>query len=49
MNQQAHEYNMDAAYREIERRAAQGENMDGAYIDEVTYQILFENTKGGTE
>jgi hypothetical protein len=41
MNTQAHEHNLDAAYREIERREAQGEDMSRAYVDEKTYAILF--------
>lgn len=37
----AHEYNLDAAYMEIERRDAQGEDMRRAYVDHETYAILF--------
>lgn len=38
--QEAHEYNLDAAYREIEMRDAQGEDMSKAYVDEKTYQVI---------
>ena len=38
--QQAHEYNLDAAYREIDARAAQGEDMSKAYVDEKTYEVI---------
>jgi hypothetical protein len=38
--QQAHEYNLDAAYREIEMREAQGEDMSTAYVDETTYAVV---------
>ena len=37
----AHGHNMDAAYREIDRRDAQGEDMSRAYVDQSTYAILF--------
>ena len=35
---EAHELNLDAAYREIESRAAQGD-MSTAFVDEKTYEI----------
>ena len=38
--QQAHEYNLDAAYREIEMREAMGEDMSTAYVDEKTYAVV---------
>jgi len=38
--QQAHEYNLDAAYREIEMREAMGEDMSTAYVDETTYAVV---------
>ena len=38
---QAHEYNIDAAYRQFMAREQQGENMDSAYVDEQTYEIKF--------
>jgi hypothetical protein len=38
--QQAHEANLDAAYREIEAREAMGEDMSTAYVDETTYEII---------
>ena len=37
--QEAHEYNLDAAYRAMEMREAQGEDMSGYYVDEKTYEI----------
>ena len=40
----AHEYNLDAAYQEIERREAQGEDMSRAYVDNSTYAIVFAET-----
>jgi hypothetical protein len=36
----AHEYNMDVAQREIDRRDAEGEDMTGAKIDSKTYKII---------
>ena len=42
----AHGHNMDAAYREIDRRDAQGEDMSRAYVDESTYAILFAPAAG---
>ena len=42
--QEAHECNLDAAYSEIERRDAQGEDMRRAYVDHETYAILFAPT-----
>lgn len=38
---EAHEANLDAAYREIEYREMQGEDMSNAVIDETTYAIEF--------
>ena len=38
--QQAHEFNLDAAYREIESREMQGEDMSDYYVDENTYAII---------
>ena len=38
--QRAHEYNLDAAQREMDRRHAEGEDMTGAKIDKQTYQII---------
>lgn len=38
---EAHELNIDAAYREIDRRALEGEPMDRAYVDQKTAQIKF--------
>ena len=37
---------MDAAYREIDRRDAQGEDMSRAYVDQSTYAILFAPAAG---
>jgi len=36
----AHEHNMDAAQREMDRREAEGEDMTGARIDPKTYEII---------
>jgi len=36
----AREYNLDAAQREMDRRAAEGEDMTGATIDKDTYEIV---------
>lgn len=36
----AHEHNLDAAQREIDRRAAEGEDMSGAKVDPKTSQVL---------
>lgn len=37
--QEAHEYNLDAAYQALEARDAQGEDMSNYYVDEQTYEI----------
>jgi len=37
---QAHEYNLDAAQREMDRREAEGEDMSGARINPKTYEII---------
>ena len=37
---EAHELNLDAAQREMDMRAAQGEDMSGATIDQSTYAIV---------
>jgi hypothetical protein len=37
---QAHPHNIDAAQREIDRRAAEGEDMSGATIDPVTSAVV---------
>ncbi|MEY2630750.1 MAG: hypothetical protein RLZZ469_1647 [Bacteroidota bacterium] len=37
--QEAHEANIDATYRSIEMREAQGEDMSQYYVDEETYEI----------
>jgi hypothetical protein len=34
-----HEYNMDAAQRDLDRRAIWGEDMSRAWIDKKTYEI----------
>lgn len=39
--QQAHEANLDAAYREIEAREMQGEDMSRAFVNKTTYAIEF--------
>ena len=36
----AHEYNLDAAQREMDRRQAEGEDMTSAKIDKKTYKIV---------
>ena len=36
----AHEYNMDAAQRDLDRRAMEGEDMSQAFIDVQTYEII---------
>lgn len=40
MSQQAHQYNLDAAQREIDRRSNDGEDMAGARIHPSTYSII---------
>ena len=47
--QQAHEFNLDAAQREMDRRHAQGEDMTGAKIDKKTYQIIKPKQRGVAE
>ena len=37
---QAHQANLDAAQREMDRREAEGEDMTGATIDKKTYKII---------
>lgn len=37
---QAHQANIDAAQREMDRREAEGEDMTGAKIDQKTYKII---------
>ena len=37
--QEAHEYNLDCAYQEIERREAQGEDMSAYTVNHITYAI----------
>ena len=44
--QKAHEYNLDAAQREMDRRHAQGEDMTGAKIDKKTYKIVKPKQRG---
>jgi len=38
--QKAHEYNLDAAQKEMDSRHAEGEDMTGAKINKKTYQIV---------
>ena len=45
----AHEYNLDAAQREIDRREAEGEDMSGAKIDPKTYKIIRPKKKEKTD
>ena len=47
--QKAHEYNLDAAQREMDRRHAEGEDMTGAKIDKKTYQIIKPKQRGVAE
>jgi hypothetical protein len=50
-NKEAHQQNMDAAQKEIDRRNAEGEDMTGAEIDPRTYKIIKpknKNLKEGT-
>ena len=47
--QKAHEYNLDAAQREMDRRHAQGEDMTGAKIDKKTYKIVKPKQQGVAE
>lgn len=41
MHNNAHELNLDAAYREISSREAQGEDMSKAFVNQKTYAIEF--------
>ena len=45
----AHEYNLDAAQREIDRRHAEGEDMTGAKIHNKTYEIIKPKKQGVSE
>jgi len=47
--QKAHEYNLDASQREMDRRHAQGEDMTGAKIDKKTYKIVKPKQQGVAE
>jgi hypothetical protein len=47
--QKAHEYNLDSAQREMDRRHAQGEDMTGAKIDKKTYKIVKPKQQGVAE
>lgn len=38
---EAHQQNLDAAQREIDRRAAEGEDMSRAFVNPITYAIEF--------
>lgn len=40
LKNKSHEYNMDAAQREMDRRDAEGEDMTGAKIHPTTYEII---------
>lgn len=40
----AHEFNLDAAQHEIDRRALEGEDMSRASIDPKTYRIIMGKT-----
>lgn len=39
----AHQANLDAGYREIDRRQAEGEDMRRAYVCKKTYAIKFQS------
>ena len=45
----AHEYNLDAAQKEMDSRHAQGEDMTGAKIDKKTYKIVKPKKQGMAE
>ena len=45
----AHEYNLDAAQKEMDSRHAQGEDMTGATIDKKTYKIVKPKKQGVAE
>ena len=47
--QKAHEYNLDSAQREMDRRHAEGEDMTGAKIDKKTYKIVKPKQQGVAE
>ena len=47
--QKAHEYNLDSAQREMDRRHNQGEDMTGAKIDKKTYKIVKPKKQGMAE
>jgi len=47
--QKAHEYNLDAAQKEMDRRHEQGEDMSGAKIDKKTYKIVKPKQQGVAE
>jgi hypothetical protein len=47
--QKAHEYNLDSAQREMDRRHAEGEDMTGATIDKKTYKIVKPKKQGVAE
>lgn len=47
--QKAHEYNIDAAQRAMDRRHAEGEDMTGAVIDKKTYEIIKPKQRGVAE
>ena len=47
--QKAHEYNLDAAQRELDRRHERGEDMTGAKIDKKTYKIVKPKQQGVAE
>ena len=46
---QAHQANLDAAQREMDRREAEGEDMTGAKIDQKTYKIIKPKQSGVSE
>jgi len=47
LKNKAHQHNMDAAQREIDRRDAEGEDMTGAKIHPTTYEIIKPPFEGG--
>ena len=47
--QKAHQYNLDSAQREIDRRHGEGEDMTGAKVNKKTYEIVKPKKQGMTE
>ena len=47
--QKAHQYNLDSAQREIDRRHGEGEDMTGAKVNKKTYEIVKPKKQGMAE